>query len=271
MFSTILTIGQMVFAIGGTANNYPLMLTGRFIFGLGGECMSVSQSAIVANWFKGNELSFAFGLNLSVSRAGSVLNGVVTPRLVADHDGLIGFALWVGFGFCCFSTLNAFALAIVDYWADKKDNTLAVKLSEEDKFKWKDLTTFGLPYWLITVSCCMFYMSTSVYFMLAEGLCEKKFGFTAVNAGSLAVVPYFMSMGLSPILGFTIDKVGRRAMFIMISSIISVVACVYTAFMKTLPPDSPNPDYFVLIPLIGLGFAYSIYASALWGSIPYVV
>jgi nitrate/nitrite transporter NarK len=184
---------------------------------------------------------------------------------------LIGFALWVGFGFCCFSTLNAFALAIVDYWADKKDNTLAVKLSEEDKFKWKDLTTFGLPYWLITVSCCMFYMSTSVYFMLAEGLCEKKFGFTAVNAGSLAVVPYFMSMGLSPILGFTIDKVGRRAMFIMISSIISVVACVYTAFMKTLPPDSPNPDYFVLIPLIGLGFAYSIYASALWGSIPYVV
>jgi len=72
----------MVFAIGGTENNYPLMLTGRFIFGLGGECMSVSQSAIVANWFKGKELSFAFGLNLSMSRAGSVLNGSVTPRIV---------------------------------------------------------------------------------------------------------------------------------------------------------------------------------------------
>jgi len=42
MFTTILTIGQMIFAIGGTKNNYPLMLTGRFVFGLGGECMSVS-------------------------------------------------------------------------------------------------------------------------------------------------------------------------------------------------------------------------------------
>jgi len=78
---------------------------------------------------------------------------------------MIGFAFWVGFGFCCFSLLNAFALTLVDYWADKKDGTLAVKLSDEDKFKLKDLTTFGLPYWLITVSCCMFYMSTSVYFM----------------------------------------------------------------------------------------------------------
>lgn len=184
---------------------------------------------------------------------------------------MIGFALWVGFGFCCFSLCNAFALAITDYWADKKDGVDAVTLCEEDKFKWRDLTTFGLPYWLITVSCCMFYMSTSVYFMLAEGLCEKKFGFDSVMAGQLAVVPYFMSMGLSPILGFMIDKVGRRALFIMISSIISVIACFYTAFMRTLPMDSANPDWFVLIPLIGLGFAYSIYASALWGSIPYVV
>jgi len=90
-------------------------------------------------------------------------------------------------------------------------------------------------------------------------------------AGQLAVVPYFMSMGLSPLLGFLIDRVGRRALFIMTSSIISLICCIYTAFMKSLPVDSPNPDYFVLIPLIGMGFSYSIYASALWGSIPYVV
>lgn len=245
------------------------MLAGRFIFGLGGECMSVSQSAIVANWFKGNELSFAFGFNLSLSRAGSVLNGVVTPRLVEDHDGYIGFALWVGFGLCCFSLLNAFGLAITDYWADKKDGNDAVTLCEEDKFKWSDLTKFSLPYWLITVSCCMFYMSTSVYFMYAQALCVNKFGFDAVMAAQLAVVPYFMSMGLSPILGFIIDKVGRRALFIGISSLISFVACLATAFMKTSPPGSD--DYSILVPLIGLGFAYSIYASALWGSIPYVV
>jgi nitrate/nitrite transporter NarK len=59
-----------------------MMLAGRAVFGLGGECMSVAQSSIVSVWFKGNELSFAMGLNLSVSRLGSVLNGIVLPRVV---------------------------------------------------------------------------------------------------------------------------------------------------------------------------------------------
>jgi len=61
-----------------------------------------------------------------MARAGSVLNGSITPRLVQEHGGMIGFAFWVGFAFCCFSLLNALALALVDYWADKKDGTLAV-------------------------------------------------------------------------------------------------------------------------------------------------
>ena len=52
-------------------------MLGRFIFGLGGECMTVAQSAIVSSWFAGKELSFAFGLNLSVARIGSSINGPV--------------------------------------------------------------------------------------------------------------------------------------------------------------------------------------------------
>jgi MFS family permease len=79
-----------------------------------------------------------------------------------------------------------------------------------------------------------------------------------------------MSMGLSPILGFVIDRVGKRALFVMISSVISFVSCVYTAFMKTETTQGVQ-DWAVLAPLIALGFAYSIYASALWGSIPYAV
>ena len=46
---------------------------------LGGESMSVGQSAIVSKWFKGKELAFALGLNISVSRLGSVINGATVP------------------------------------------------------------------------------------------------------------------------------------------------------------------------------------------------
>jgi len=41
IFSSILTIGQLVFCIGGYLNNYWVMVVGRVIFGLGGENMGV--------------------------------------------------------------------------------------------------------------------------------------------------------------------------------------------------------------------------------------
>lgn len=85
MFTTILTIGQFIFAMGGARNSFIVMCLGRFVFGLGGECMTVAQSTIVANWFKGKEFSFAMGLTLSVSRLGSVLNSLVLPIICDNH------------------------------------------------------------------------------------------------------------------------------------------------------------------------------------------
>ena len=65
--------------LGGYQHKYWLMLVGRVIFGLGGESMSVAQSAIVSHWFKGKELALALGVNLSVSRLGSVMNSNTIP------------------------------------------------------------------------------------------------------------------------------------------------------------------------------------------------
>jgi len=48
LFTTLVTIGQLVFTIGGAQNNFALTLAGRFIFGLGGECQFVCKSAIIS-------------------------------------------------------------------------------------------------------------------------------------------------------------------------------------------------------------------------------
>jgi len=79
IFTTILTLGQGIFMIGGYKRSFGIMLAGRVVFGLGGESMSVAQSAIVSKWFKGKELAMALGLNISISRLGSVVNGIVIP------------------------------------------------------------------------------------------------------------------------------------------------------------------------------------------------
>lgn len=80
------------------------MLVGRVVFGLGGESLSVAQSAIVSIWFKGKELAMALGMNISFSRLGSVINGLILPQVYNDdHPGNLGLAFLIGLGVCIFS------------------------------------------------------------------------------------------------------------------------------------------------------------------------
>jgi MFS family permease len=115
LFTFILTIGQLIFTIGGYQKSYDVMLAGRVVFGCGGECMGVAQSAIVSVWFKGKELAFALGIQMTISRLGSVINADILPQIY-DQYGL-GTALLVGFAVCIFSLFNAFGLV----WLDKKN------------------------------------------------------------------------------------------------------------------------------------------------------
>ncbi|HEX7358298.1 MAG TPA: MFS transporter [Ignavibacteriaceae bacterium] len=70
IFTAFIMLGSIVTALTG---NIWLMATGRLLFGLGAESMIVAITTIIARWFKGKELSFAFGLNLTVARLGSFL------------------------------------------------------------------------------------------------------------------------------------------------------------------------------------------------------
>ena len=89
------------------------MMIGRFIFGLGGDCMTVGQSAIISSWFKGNELNFAFGLRLSVARLAATINGPVEDW--ASNAYSVGFGLMIGFGICVLSLIFVLCLVIIDY------------------------------------------------------------------------------------------------------------------------------------------------------------
>jgi len=76
-----------------------------------------------------------------------------------------------------------------------------------------------------------------------------------------------MSAFLTPLLGFMIDKIGKRALFIIISSLLAASACFWVA----VTPNYTSPSFIIVGPEILMGLAYSIYASALWSSIPYLV
>ncbi len=70
IFACLVFLGALFTTIKG---DIVFMATGRLIFGLGAESMIVAITTILARWFKGKELSFAFGLNLTIARLGSFL------------------------------------------------------------------------------------------------------------------------------------------------------------------------------------------------------
>src|SRR5271170_2881006 len=67
-FAALCLLGAILTAARGQAG---VMIAGRTVLGLGGESMIVSVIAALAKWFKGKELSFAFGINLLIARLAS--------------------------------------------------------------------------------------------------------------------------------------------------------------------------------------------------------
>lgn len=119
-------------------------------------------------------MNFALGTNISVSRLGSVIMGFTVPPMYENHG--LGFALFVGFAICVACLGLAFCLVFIDYYREKKNpNAEKAELGADEKFKWSDIKQFTLPFWLITCSCCVTYMSVFPYIQKCGYILENKY------------------------------------------------------------------------------------------------
>lgn len=166
MFSLLLVVGQGIFAISGfvgvadpgnIGTAFVIAIIGRVVFGLGGESLSVCQSTIVSRWFIGKELSLALGINISISRLGSVFNNYTMPPLAKATN--LGWALTFGFILTIVSFFSGVVLTLFEKKANKVDNsTGALKDDEKEEFHWRDIKDFSISFWLICANCVFTYI-----------------------------------------------------------------------------------------------------------------
>jgi MFS family permease len=112
-------------------------------------------------------------------------------------------------------------------------------------------------------------MAIFPFIQVASKMLQVRFGFNETEAGQLFGIPYTISAATSPFLGILIDRIGRRGLMIILSSVVLLAAHVTNMFLSTCNPG--DHCYSEVGPLVMVGIGYSIYAAALWGSIPYVV
>jgi MFS family permease len=273
IFASLVLTGQCIYALGATIGSFDLMIFGRFVFGLGGESLAVVQSTISSHWFSGNELAMAFGITVSANRLGCAFTFNFMPT-IATYIGLAG-ALWVGAILCVMSFGMAVLFCFMDFAAFPSfiQKTPGGN-SGEPPFRFKDILDFPFSFWLLTGICFFAYCGISPFTAVSVSIIASRYGVSPTITGPITSIPYLISMVLSPILGFGVDKLGSRALMITAGAAGLFLAHSAFAFVPIPLGHALVPYLNIIFPasmmvLVGLGFC--LISAALWPSVPIVI
>jgi MFS family permease len=207
-------VGAIVTALG---TRFPVMATGRLLFGVGSETLSVAILVALAQWFTGRYFALLFAINLSLSRLGSYLADL-SPSFAG---GLYARGwqppLWLATAFAAAS----FAGALLYYYVDRREaprGTLALPPPPE-RFDWRHLLSFRAEYWLLVAVCVAFF---SVIFPFRSTFAIKYLqqaqGLTLAQASTLNSYVFLAAVFATPVFGLLLDRIGRNTLLLALGS-----------------------------------------------------
>jgi len=254
IFGVLCFIGP---AITVATGHLPLMATGRLIFGMGAESLNVAVTAALARWFRGKELSFAFGLNLTASRLGTfaALNSPTWARAA--------YASWrtpflIALAFSALSLVGAIIYWFMEEWAEK--NYSLGKVST-DKVVFSDLWKFGVSYWLIVALCIVFYSAIFPFQTFAVKFFMEAHGTSREFGGFLSSMLTLFAMIATPLFGLWADRVGKRALLMMCGSLLLIPVYLMMAYTHIN----------LYVPMAMMGVAFSLIPAVMWPAVAYIV
>lgn len=265
LFSGLCLLGSSLFAVGamirGTPAMFPVMLVGRLLFGSGNGSLTIVQNRITAYWFREKELAFAFGITLTLSRSGSVLNFFLT-KTVEDRIGLT-WTLWGGAMLCLLGFLAAIVVSTLDTVGIRQLGQENRQKAESKHVRITDIRHFSLRYWLVTITILFFYNGVFPFVADASKFIQDQYNYPEDSPvpSYLAGAVYDVSLLLSPFLGLLIDVIGMRGYLALGCTIFTIPVFGLLAFT----------DVYPLVSTLWLGTTYSFAAASLWPSIPLVV
>ena len=212
LFAVICLIGSVVTLLRGDLTT---MATGRLIFGLGAESLIVGVTTAIARWFIGRELSFAFGVNLTIARLGSFA-ALNSPTWA--HDA---YASWRGPLVISVVFAAVAVAAAIGYWwleAVAERRHALGRAGQTDKVVFADLLKFGASYWWIVALCVTFYSAIFPFQTFAVKFFMDAHGASRELGGLLSsLLTPFAMIRHSPF-GYIVDRVGQRSLFMLAGS-----------------------------------------------------
>jgi len=255
IFAALCLVGAAITASSGIL---PVMAAGRLVFGIGAESLIVAVTTAVAKWFRGKELSLAFGLNLTIARLGSFA-ALNSPSWGASlyESWRLPLMLSVAAGVICV------AGAII-YWILERSSERQYDLGkggDTDKVVLADLMRFGRSYWLIVALCVVFYSAVFPFQTFAVKFFIESHGTTRETGGFLSSILTLFAMVATPLFGYSADRYGRRASLMLFGSILLIPAYLLMAYTSLS----------LYIPMAMMGVAFALIPAVMWPSVAYIV
>jgi MFS family permease len=254
IFAALSFIGPVLTAVTG---HLPLMATGRLVFGMGAESLNVAVTTALARWFRGKELSFAFGLNLTASRLGTfaALNSPTWARSA--------YATWrdpflIAAGFSALCIVGA---AVYWFMEERAEKNYSLGEVSTDKVVFSDLWRFGTSYWLIVALCVVFYSAIFPFQTFAVKFFIEAHHTSREVGGFLSSMLTLFAMIATPLFGLWADRIGKRALLMMLGSLLLIPVYLMMAYTQVN----------LYIPMAMMGVAFSLIPAVMWPSVAYIV
>lgn len=256
VFAILCMLGAGITAFSG--GSLTIMAIGRLTFGLGAESLIVAITTVLGRWFKGKQLSFAFGVNLTIARLGSfsAFNSPTWAKsLYADWHGplLIGVAAGV------LSVLSVIIYWGMDVYAEK--NFSMHPVPKQDAVNIKDIFSFSASFWYIVLLCVTFYSAIFPFETFAVKFFMDVHGVTRGQGGFFISMIKIFAMVLSPLFGLLSDYIGKRAYMMMIGSV----------FLMPIYLIMNYTQITLYIPMAMMGFSFALIPAVMWPSVAIIV
>lgn len=164
------------------------------------------------------------------------------------------------------------------YWAlesNAERRYALAKAGETDKLEFKGIFRFDISYWLVVGLCFTFYSAIFPFRTFAIDFFTNKIlaahGGTAVaeavrvvslkQAGSLNSLLPLTAMIATPLFGLMVDRVGKRAWFMMFGSLLLMPVYLMMAYSSVS----------LYVPVALMGIAFSLIPAVMWPSVAYIV
>ncbi len=255
IFATISSVAALITAL---SSDLYLMLGSRLLLGIGSEPLIVAITTALAKWFKGKELGFAFGINLTIARLGS-FTADWSPTWGSSFYNSWSEPLFIAFiiGLTC--VVGGIIYWVMESYAEKRYELGSA--GETDKFVLADMFKFDKSFWYIVILCVTFYSAVFPFRTFAIKFYQEAHGASREFAGQLNSALIFASMIATPLFGLLADKIGKRATMMMLGSVL--ILPVYLMLVYS--------GITLYLPIIMLGIAFSLIPAIMWPSVAYLV